>query len=59
MCFVELLFHIDRGSHHAAAPLKSLPFIFLVHHFRVKTSIYHQKDNLFKTNYKHAYITVI
>ena len=54
MCFVELLFHIDRSSHHAAAPLKSLPFNFLVHRFRVKTSICHQKDNLFKTNYKHA-----
>ena len=54
MCFVELLFHIDRGSHHAAAPLKSLPFNFLVHHIQVKTSLYHQKDNLFKTNYKHA-----
>ena len=54
MCFDELLFHIDRSSHLAAEPFKSLPFNFLVHHFRVKTSIYHQKDNLFKTNYKHA-----
>ena len=43
LLLLNLLFHNDRVFLPAAAPLKSLPFNFLVHHIRLKRPFINRK----------------